>query len=211
LPAPGRFLTLEGGEGTGKSTQQTLLATALRTAGLDVVATREPGGTPGGDAIRNLLLAPSAQWSPLSEVMLHSAARREHLDRLIKPALARGAWVICDRYADSTMAYQGYGLGVDRTLVADAYRIVAGNLFPDLTFVLDLAVEAARLRRLDRKGSIDRYEAMEAGFHERVRQGFLEIAREAPQRCVVIEAGATAHAVTASILRSVAERLDFRT
>lgn len=138
----GRFLTLEGGEGTGKSTQLPLIAAWLRDAGLAVVETREPGGSPGAEKIRELLVnGPTDRWDPVTETMLHFAARREHLERTILPALERGAWVVCDRFADSTLAYQGYGLGVARDVIGDLYRMVVGDMKPDLTFILDIPSE----------------------------------------------------------------------
>lgn len=204
----GRFITLEGGEGAGKSTQAALLADALRSKGLAVVATREPGGTAGAEAIRALLLqAPDGQWSGVSEVLLHYAARREHLDKVILPALGQGAWVICDRFADSTMAYQGYGLGCARGMIDALHRLVVGTLAPDLTLILDLDPGAGRARAAARGQGSDRYESLDSAFHARVRAGFLEIARAAPERCAVVEAAAPVAEVAARISRTVALRL----
>ncbi len=208
----GRFVTVEGGEGTGKSTQVRMLAEALRGFGLAVVVTREPGGTPAAEDIRALLVEGAVRrWSPVSETLLHYAARREHLDRTILPALAAGQWVVSDRFADSTMAYQGYGLGLGREFVAGLHRLVAGDLRPDLTLVLDLPVEEGLARASARAsggaGGEDRYERMDLGFHERVREGFLAIARDDPERCVVVDAGGTPEAVAAELLAQVLARL----
>jgi dTMP kinase len=203
----GRFITLEGGEGAGKSTQVEQLCQALRGRGLEVVATREPGGSYGAETIRALLVTgDTARWDPLTEALLHVAARRDHYARTIAPALARGAWVVSDRFADSTMAYQGYGLGVDRDLLRQLYKTVLGEFAPDLTIVLDLPVEVG-LGRANRRGGDDRYERMDAAFHQRLRDGFLEIAADEPQRCAVIDAQADVDTVAAAILTLVAERL----
>lgn len=203
----GRFISFEGGEGAGKSTHVRRLTAWLQAAGINVLATREPGGPPGAEAIRALLLAAAEPpWSPLSEVLLHYAARREHLDKTIEPALARGTWVVCDRFADSTMAYQGYGQGVDRALIVAIHRLVLGDLAPDLTFVLDLPTDEGAARRGDRPA--DRYEALESSIHARIRQGFLAIAEAAPARCVVIDARQPLDAVDRAIEAIVARRYD---
>jgi dTMP kinase len=186
----GRFITLEGGEGAGKSTQARRLATALRGAGLDIIETREPGGSPGAEEIRRLLTAGEpARWSPMAETLLHFAARADHVRRTIRPALAAGRWVCCDRFADSTMAYQGYGHGIDRDFIARLAGAVLGDLRPDLTLIFDLPVEQGLARAAARSGHEDRYEKMDRSFHEALRRGFLDIAGQDPQRCVVIDAG----------------------
>lgn len=203
----GRFITVEGGEGTGKSTQVRMLAEGLRSLGIAVVVSREPGGTPAAEDIRALLVEGAVRrWSPVSETLLHYAARREHLDRTILPALAAGQWVVCDRFADSTMAYQGCGLGLGREFVAGLHGLVVGDLGPDLTLVLDLPVEEGLARAGARAGGEDRYERMDLGFHQRVRDGFLAIARDEPERCVVIDAGGTPEAVAAALLAEVLAR-----
>lgn len=200
----GRFITVEGGEGTGKSTQVRMLAEALRGFGLAVVVTREPGGTTAAEDIRALLVEGAVRrWSPVSETLLHYAARREHLDRTILPALAAGQWVVSDRFADSTMAYQGYGLGLGREFVAGLHRLVVGDLRPDLTLVLDLPVEEGLARASARAGCEDRYERMDLGFHERVREGFLAIAGDDPERCVVVDARGSPESVAARLLAQV--------
>lgn len=209
---PGRFITLEGGEGGGKSTQARRLAAmldgALNGAAGEILLTREPGGSPGAEQIRELLVDGEVQrWDAITETFLHFAARRDHLVNMVQPALARGAWVISDRFADSTMAYQGYGHGVDRDAIAALYRICVGSLTPDLTLILDLPVEAGLARAAGRGGGEDRYERMDVAFHERLRQGFLEIARRNSARCVVIDATRSEDEVHAQITAAVRARL----
>lgn len=203
----GRFITLEGGEGGGKSTQVFRLAERLRRTGLSVVATREPGGAEGAEIIRKLLVAGDpGRWDPMTELLLHFAARRDHLRRTIWPALERGNWVVCDRFADSTMAYQGYGQGLGPAVVDSVYRLVVGDFKPDLTLILDLPA-AEGLGRADARGGDNRYERMDMAFHERLRQGFLEIARREPGRCAVIDASQPADSVTEAIAAAVRSRL----
>jgi len=205
----GRFITLEGGEGSGKSTQARRLAAWLEAAVGEVVLTREPGGSPGAEQIRGLLVdGDVTRWDPVSEALLHFAARRDHLVTTILPALSRGAWVLSDRFADSTMAYQGYGHGVDRAALAELYRLCVGDLKPDLTLILDLPVEAGLGRAVRRAGGEDRYERMDRAFHERLREGFLAIARSEPRRCAVIDASPDEDAVHAAIIAAVAGRLE---
>jgi dTMP kinase len=205
---PGRFITLEGGEGGGKSTQARRLAVVLEAEAGEVLLTREPGGSPGAEQIRGLLVDGDIhRWDAVTETFLHFAARRDHLVNLVLPALARGAWVISDRFADSTMAYQGYGHGADRRAIAELYRICIGSLKPDLTLILDLPVEAGLARATGRGGGEDRYERMDVAFHQRLRQGFLEIARRDPARCVVIDAARDEDGVHAQIIAAVRERV----
>ena len=207
-PARGRFITLEGGEGSGKSTQTRLLAEALTRAGRDILLTREPGGAPGAEEIRALLVQGAvARWDALSETLLHCAARREHLTATIRPALAAGRWVVCDRFADSTLAYQGFGLGVDRDLIALLYERVVADTRPDLTVMLDLPVDEGLRRAGGRAGAETRYERMDAAFHRRLRDGYLEIARADPRRCVVIDARPAVESVQAAIRAALRERL----
>jgi len=202
----GFFVTLEGGEGAGKSTQVGLLAGALRAAGHEVVATREPGGAPGAEEIRQILVSGRVdRWSPLSELLLFVAARREHVDRTIEPALSRGAWVVCDRFSDSTVAYQGYGGGLIEECKA-LQQLALGAFQPDLTLVLDLAVELGLERARTRSGHGKRYEQMGLDFHRRVREGFLQIARLEPARCRVIDGRGTIEEVQTALRRAVAER-----
>ncbi len=206
---PGRFITLEGGEGAGKTTQVECLAQSLRNAGIDVLTTREPGGSPGAEEIRALLVTgPAQRWDPLTEALLHVAARRDHVERTIRPALAAGSWVISDRFADSTIAYQGYGLGVDRTLLDRLHALAIGDLRPDLTIVLDLPAKKG-LERAGRRGEKEetRYEGMDLAFHQRLREGFLALARGEPRRCAVVDADRPVEVVAADIRAIVARRL----
>jgi dTMP kinase len=189
LSVKGRFITLEGGEGAGKSTQARLLAAWLEEKGISVALTREPGGTPSAEEIRNLLVTGEVgRWDPLTETLLHYAARREHMARLILPALEAGQWIICDRFIDSTTAYQGYGQGIDLGTIAKLRETVLGGFTPDLTLILDVSPETRRARTAARPGNEDRYERMNEAFHDRVRAGFHAIANAEPGRCAVIGA-----------------------
>ena len=204
----GRFITLEGGEGAGKSTQVRLLAESLRAAGIDAIATREPGGAPGAEQIRNLLVdGEVSRWDPMTEALLHSAARREHFVNTLRPALESGKWVVSDRFADSTVAYQGYGLGLGAETVAALNRIVIGDFSPDLTVILDLPAEEGLKRAHERGDGAQRYERMGLAFHEKLRQGFFEIARREPKRCVLIDARAAIADVAAKIRDAVRTKL----
>jgi dTMP kinase len=204
----GRFITFEGGEGAGKSTQVRILAERLRGAGLEVVATREPGGSPGAETIRALLVnGDPDRWSAVSETLLMYAARRDHIERTIRPALERGAWVISDRFADSTRAYQGAGGGVAAGFVAALETFVLEDTRPDLTLILDLPVELGLERAGLRGGGEARFEAKGAAFHQRLRDGFLAIARAEPNRCVVLDAGRPAEAVSDAVWSAVAAHL----
>ena len=204
----GRFITFEGGEGTGKSTQIRLLADSLEAAGVTCVLSREPGGSPGAEEIRRLLVDGAVErWNGLTEVLLNYAGRFEHVKTTLMPALRRGDWALCDRFADSTMAYQGYGHGVDRGLISQLHHLVVGDFAPDLTLVLDLPVEEGLARAAARAGGEDRYERMERVFHDRIRQGFLKIAGRHPERCVLIDAARPVEAVAADVKRVVSERL----
>ena len=195
--AAGRFITLEGGEGTGKSTLAKALAGKLEAVGIRAILTREPGGTPLAEAARNLLLHPpeGEAWSPLSEALLVNAARRDHLEKLIRPALARGDWVICDRFADSTRVYQSIDGGVAAGALLAIEREVLETTLPDLTLVLDVSLEVARTRRAARAGALDTFERRPDAFHEAVRLAFLNIAKAEPERCRVIDAGMTPEGV----------------
>ena len=203
----GRFITLEGGEGTGKSTQALILAERLRGRGLEVVTTREPGGSPGAEQLRALLLQGEAErWSPVTETLLMYAARADHLERLIRPALERGDWVVCDRFFDSTRAYQGMAGGAPEALLYDLEREVVRKDRPDLTLVLDLPADQG-LARAAGRNLFDRFEAMDRGFHERLRQGFLAIAKAEPQRCVVVDASGGVETVAEAVWMAVEGRL----
>lgn len=204
----GRFITLEGGEGAGKSTQIRLLADALRAAGIDVVATREPGGSPGAEFIRNMLVnGDVGRWLPTSEALLLSAARHDHVMRKIRPALDAGQWVLCDRFADSTMAYQGYGHGLDHRVLTALRDIAVGDTKPDLTLILDIDPAQGLARAASRRGGEDRYERMHVAFHERLREGYQAIARAEPSRCAIIDASAGIDAIQAAIRAAIADRL----
>lgn len=207
--AAGKFITLEGGEGSGKSTQVAALAEALRAEGREVVETREPGGSPGAEAIRELLIhGDSARWDAISETLLHFAARRDHLRQVVWPALKEGAWVVSDRFADSTLAYQGYGQGLDPAVIAKIYELAVGDFRPDLTFILDLPAETGLERAAARKEGGARYEGMGLAFHQRLRAGFLEIAKSEPGRCIVVDAAAAPEAVTAALLEALRSNLE---
>ena len=205
----GRFITLEGGEGSGKSTQAPLLAAALKRAGIDTLVTREPGGAPGAESIRPLLVEGAAgRWDALGEALLHYAARRDHLVTTVWPALEAGRWVISDRFADSTMAYQGHGRGLDPEAIETLHRLVVGDFRPDLTLIFDLEAEAGLRRAAARGGGEQRYERMDIDFHRRLRRGYLDIARDAPGRCVVIDASGPVEATHEAVMAAVKERLE---
>lgn len=188
--ARGRFITLEGGEGTGKSTLQNGLRDRLSEQSIDAVLTREPGGTPRAEAIRALVLNPPGgkSFSPLAEALLMNAARSDHLDLLIRPALAEGKWVICDRFSDSTRVYQGVAGDVAARILESLEDHVVSQTRPDLTLILDAPVTLAHERRAARAGSQDVFEQRDAAFHHSVRQAFAEIARKEPGRCRLIDA-----------------------
>jgi dTMP kinase len=201
----GRFITLEGGEGAGKSTQCRRLADRLARGGLPVLSTREPGGASGAERLRAVLLDRDAAWSPLAETLLHFAARAEHVERTIRPALAAGMWVVCDRFADSTMAYQGYGLGGDRAAIATLTQML--GIRPDLTVVLEMSVATSLARLRARGGELDRYESLGEGFFARVRDGFRAIAEADPARCVLVDAEASEDEVAKWVWEVVSNRL----
>jgi len=206
--ASGRFITLEGGEGAGKSTQIARLKSWLESRGRSVVTTREPGGSPGAEMVRKLLVeGPADRWDGTTEALLHFAARRDHLRATVWPALKSGAWVVSDRFADSTRAYQGYGHGLDLALLDRLYDAALGDFRPDLTLILDLPVETGLKRAAARRGTETRYENLPRDFHDRVRAGFLEIAKREPKRCVVIDASKDINTIAGAIAAVVAERL----
>ncbi len=209
MPGPGFFLTLEGIDGTGKSTQARLLAARLRAAGREVVETREPGGAPGAEEIRRLLVeGEPGRWSPETETLLFTAARRDHVERVVRPALARGAVVLCDRYVDSTRAYQGAGAPERRALVDQLHALAIG-LDPDLTLVFDLAPAAAAARARGRAANAneDRFERKGLDFQVRLRDEFRAIAAAEPARCVVIDAGQPEDRIAALAWAALAPRL----
>jgi dTMP kinase len=207
----GRFLTFEGGEGTGKSTQAALLAQRLRAMGIGVVLTREPGGSPGAEIIRHVLLSGAAKsLGPDAEAILFAAARDDHVSTTIEPALARGRWVVSDRFADSTNVYQGTLGQVDPLLLGGLHRVTVGTLKPDLTFILDVPAEVGLERASKRRGEAgaDRFEGESLEFHEKLRDAYLHLAASEPNRCVLIDARDPQAAVAARIWDTVAKRLD---
>jgi dTMP kinase len=207
----GKFVTFEGGEGTGKSTQAAMLALRLEALGLAVLLTREPGGSSGAEIIRHVLLSGAIKpLGPEAEAMLFAAARLDHVQLTIEPALEAGKWVICDRFADSTRVYQGALGKVDQRLIKALERICLGDLSPDLTLLLDLPVEAGLQRQAQRRGDTapDRFEAEDVEFHESLRQAYLALARDEPQRCAVIDAAGTKEDIAKEIWAVVTSRLD---
>lgn len=207
----GKFITFEGGEGTGKSTQAGLLANKLESLGLSVLLTREPGGSPGAEIIRHVLLSGAAK--PLgadAEAMLFAAAREDHVRCTIEPALAAGKWVVCDRFADSTRVYQGALGQVDRRLIKGLERVSIGDLLPDLTLVLDVPVDVALERLSLRRGDAapDRFEAENVEFHQKLREAFRALAADEPERCVIIDASVPRVQVAKDIWDTVQAKLD---
>jgi len=196
----GRFITIEGGEGVGKSTNLDFVCGFLADRGVDLIVTREPGGTPLAEQVRKLLLANrhDETVAPLTEALLVFAARSQHLATVIQPALAAGKWVICDRFTDATYAYQGAGRGLDTTVIATLERLVQGGFRPDATLLLDMATEVG-LDRARRRGEPDRFEAEEMKFFDRVRSGYLARAAAEPQRFFVIDAAPQLEIVQAAL------------
>lgn len=206
-PQRSRFITFEGGEGAGKSTQARALAGALRATGAEVVLTREPGGSPGAEDIRKLLVeGETGRWTPPTEALLHFAARSDHIARVIAPALAAGKWVISDRFADSTIVYQGYGQALDLAWLQSLRRAVVGETEPGLTFVFDLPVATG----LARAETHQRYERMGVPFHERLREGFRAVAVADPERCVLVDAARSIAAIQADLRAAVVAKYGIR-
>lgn len=210
--AAGKFITFEGGEGAGKSTQAEMLAQRLNETGHETLVTREPGGSEKAEEIREFLLSGKARgFGSPGEAMLFYAARDDHLEKTIRPALEAGRWVICDRFSDSTRAYQGAAGGVSPALLATLERVVVAETRPDLTIILDLPPEEG-LRRAgagdDETEPADRFESMDIGFHRALRQAFLDIAEEEPERCLVLDAMEPASAVAEAVWEAVVERLE---
>ncbi len=201
----GLFISFEGGEGSGKTTQIERLAELLRQTGAEVVTTREPGGTPGAEAIRALLVTGEAdRWDAMSELFLLNAARRDHVLRVIEPALEAGATVLCDRFIDSTRIYQGAVKGLADELICEMHDRATGGLWPDLTYLFDLPAQMGLQRAAVRQGKENRYEGESLGFHSRLRDGFRALAQLEPERIVIIDASQPVDAVTAQLWRQFA-------
>ena len=207
MSARGRFITLEGGEGVGKTTLARHLRAHLEAHGVEVVLTREPGGSPAAELLRETLYGPSApHWAPVPETLLLFAARAAHLEETIRPALTRGAWVICDRFNDSTLAYQGVLGGVDKTFLSDLAARVIGADHPDLTFMLDLDPAVSRARAEQRGEVLTRYDSAPPAFHASLRAAFLEIAKTNPDRCRVLDAAAGPEQLAQQAFETIARR-----
>jgi dTMP kinase len=206
----GQFITFEGGEGAGKSTQASALAKKLAGMGIGTVLTREPGGSPGGEIIRHVVLSGFARpLGPELEALLFAAARADHVDTLIKPALARGRWVVCDRFHDSTQVYQGVLGNVSRPILKGLEKLALGDLRPDLTLILDVPPEVGMARAAERRGEgeADRFEGENLAFHQALNGAFREIAARDPDRCVLIDANRPKERIAADIWRLVRQRL----
>lgn len=198
------FISLEGGEGSGKTTQVTLLKSAFEKAGIAAVFTREPGGGPGAEAIRELLLTGAGdKWSSITETLLFQAARTEHVERVIRPALARGEVVVCDRFVDSTIVYQGKARGLGADYIRALHLLTLGDFKPDLTLYIDIAPETGLKRAGERKGTETRFESLDLQFHESVRAGFLALAKAEPQRVVKIDGAQSKETVHAAICAQI--------
>ncbi len=207
-PFTGKFITLEGGDGSGKSTQAKLLSDYLASESISSILTREPGGAPGADEIRELILTGDPErWDAVGETLLFYASRRNHLRLTIWPALQAGTWVLSDRFADSTMAYQGYGNQLGVEAVQKVHDFSVGSFKPDLTFILDMPAEEGLNRTLDRTHNEDRFEKMDLSFHERLREGFHTIAVQNPDRCVMIDATRPIDDIQAELRAETKKRL----
>lgn len=205
----GKFLTFEGGEGAGKTTQAERIKTALEQADIECVMTREPGGTFGAEAIRDLVLhGAHERWSGMTELLLMYAARLDHVDKLIKPALARGVWVLCDRFSDSSMAYQGYARGLGREKVEAVDEVVMDGFKPDLTIVFDIDPILAQRRVKTRGEDLTRFDTEELEFHKKLRTGFLDIAERNPKRVHTVDAASSRDAITVQIKRIMMKQFD---
>jgi dTMP kinase len=208
-PGRGRFVSFEGGEGSGKSTQIRILAERLDAAKLRAIVTREPGGSPGAEIIRHLLLSGMGKLlGPEAETLLFAAARDDHVRTVIKPALSQGVWVLCDRFSDSTRAYQGRLGKVAPEIMNAMERVTIGDLKPDLTLILDVPVEVGMRRAAARRGSgaPDRFEAEDVKFHQQLRDAYRQIAADEPKRCILIDANADANTVAASVWAALRNR-----
>lgn len=200
----GKFITFEGGEGAGKTTQVARLAERLRAGGIETVVTREPGGTPLGESIRDVVLGASPE--PVTELLLFAAARAEHVAKVIRPALAHGTWVLCDRFVDSTRVYQGVMAGVSADLIGAIEMRTVAPTFPDLTVVLDVPAEEG-LKRTEARGALTRFDAEHAAYHVELREAFRRAAQAEPERCVLVDGSREADEIAADIWRTVETRL----
>lgn len=204
----GRFISLEGGEGAGKSTLAISLREHLQARGLEVIVTREPGGTPGAEILRDILVnGATDRWSPMTEALLMYASRVDHVEKLIKPALTRGAWVLCDRFADSTTAYQGAAGGVDLAQIALLHQACLGDFKPDLTLVVDLDPKIGMNRTVKRGENASRFERFDAKFHQRLREAYLAIAAAEPGRCALLDGSNTPKQVFDAAVEMIDTRL----
>jgi dTMP kinase len=208
----GKFIAFEGCEGSGKTTQIKILAKTLKTRGLDFIVTREPGGSPGGEDIRTLLKeGHENRWDGVSEALLLYAARHDHVEKIIKPALSKGTWVLCDRFSDSSFAYQGFGRGLGLDVMEKLHALVLGNFFPDLTLIFDVSPKETYERIMRRRGrsvqESDRFDDMDMGFHERVYEGYKIIAEKYAARCVVIPANVSIEETQEKITQVLSERV----
>jgi len=207
-PRRGCFITLEGGEGSGKSTQVSRLAEAFVIAGLPHLVTREPGGTTGAESIRKLLVEGDGdRWDPMTETVLFMAARVDHVRKKIIPALRKGTHVICDRFADSTMVYQGLAKGLGEEFITLMHNFCLGDFQPDLTLIFDITPEEGLKRAGARKGNENRFEGLDISFHQKIREGFLQIALEHPSRCAVVDASQASDQVQKQVAAAIRERL----
>jgi dTMP kinase len=203
----GYFITFEGGEGSGKSTQLKLLNAVFEKSGLPFIATREPGGSPGAEKIRSLLVSGDVDsWDPLTETLLFMAARADHINKLVKPAISMGKTVICDRFFDSTLVYQGIGKGLGTEYIKNLHQIVFGDFMPDLTIILDIDPETGLKRAGERRGNENRFEQLDIGFHQKIREGFLQIAKNEPARCTLLDATKDADILHIHIKEIIAEK-----
>lgn len=201
----GKFITFEGGEATGKSTQSKRLAERLERAGIPVIVTREPGGTPVGEDVRALIMK-DRPTDPVTELLLFAAARAEHMTSVIRPALYDGTWVISDRFIDSTRVYQGKLYGLERTFIDQLEKFIVAPDYPDLTLILDLPASAG-IERAELRGTLSRYDAERIETHEALREGFLEIAEKEPQRCVIIDGHLPVESVETAVWQAVTAHL----
>ena len=202
-----QFITFEGGEGAGKSTQAMRLAAKLKERGIETIVTREPGGSPGAEQIRELLVhGEPGRWSALTETLLVFAARVDHVERTIKPSLQAGKWVICDRFTDSTYAYQGVARGTDREIIRRVQSAAIGDFKPTMTIMLDLPASVGLERAKIRPGTEHRFERFNLEFHEKLRQAFIDIARRSGDRCVLLDATGSQDTVAAMVWQSVSGR-----